>query len=148
VLPSCISLSWCQPPPSNDRSRHRIHLLLGCWCMGYASRGGRNTYFVRTPLMSPQEPRSLAQHIISLPRKPKLGNGPYVSQRRFFPCTEPQCIIQAEAASVNRELPPTDLPIWQSLDQTLEVFDSAIGHCISHLDRSVRLRVHNIPPTP
>jgi asparagine synthetase B (glutamine-hydrolysing) len=48
---------------------------------------------------------------------------------------------------VNRELPPIDneLPWLQSLDSVREYLSSAIEDLIFHLDRSVALRVSNIP---
>lgn len=49
--------------------------------------------------------------------------------------------------TVNRELPPIDaeLPWLQSLDNVPEYLSSAVEDLIFHLDRSVALRVRNIP---
>ena len=48
---------------------------------------------------------------------------------------------------MNRELPPidTELPWLQSLDSIPEYLSSAVEDLIFHLDRSVALRVSNIP---
>jgi asparagine synthetase B (glutamine-hydrolysing) len=48
---------------------------------------------------------------------------------------------------VNREPPPVDieLPLLQSLDSVPEYLSSALEDLIFHLDRSVALRVSNIP---
>jgi asparagine synthetase B (glutamine-hydrolysing) len=48
---------------------------------------------------------------------------------------------------VNRELPPidTELPWLKSLDNVPEYLSSAVEDLIFHLDRSVALRVSNIP---
>jgi hypothetical protein len=48
---------------------------------------------------------------------------------------------------MNRELPPldTELPWLQSLDSVPEYLSSAVEDLIFHLDRSVALRVSNIP---
>lgn len=48
---------------------------------------------------------------------------------------------------MNRELPPvdTELPRLQSLDSVPEYLSSAVEDLIFHLDRSVALRVRNIP---
>jgi asparagine synthetase B (glutamine-hydrolysing) len=48
---------------------------------------------------------------------------------------------------MNRELPPlgTELPWLQSLDSVPKYLSSAVEDLIFHLDRSVALRVSNIP---
>lgn len=48
---------------------------------------------------------------------------------------------------MNRELPPfdTELPRLQSLDSVPEYLSSAVEDLVFHLDRSVALRVSNIP---
>ncbi len=48
---------------------------------------------------------------------------------------------------MNRELPPidTELPQLQSLDSVPEYLSSAVEDLIFHLDRSVALRVSDIP---
>ena len=46
---------------------------------------------------------------------------------------------------VNTDIPPQDSPRFESLDEVLEVHLSTVNDFIHHLDRSVMLRVLNIP---
>ncbi|KAI0786005.1 asparagine synthase-domain-containing protein [Abortiporus biennis] len=54
----------------------------------------------------------------------------------------------AELAKVNRTLPPADSPLVQDLDHIPEHLVAAVGNFIEHLDKSVMLRVKNIPQEP
>jgi len=58
------------------------------------------------------------------------------------------CVPFTRPERVNRELPPvdTELPRLQSLDSIPVHLSSAVEDLICHLDRSVALRVRNIPP--
>lgn len=46
---------------------------------------------------------------------------------------------------MNQEIPPLDLPCPISLDDTSGYLTSAVEDLIAHLDRSVMLRVRDIP---
>ena len=54
-------------------------------------------------------------------------------------------ISQAEPAKVNTLIPGEDPPRLQSLDEIPQFLEQTVDEFISHLDRSVRLRVQNIP---
>ncbi|THH16765.1 hypothetical protein EW146_g3919 [Bondarzewia mesenterica] len=55
-------------------------------------------------------------------------------------------IIKAEPSRVNRALPPSDLSSrLETLDEIPSYLGAAVEGLISHLDRSVMLRVRNIP---
>jgi hypothetical protein len=63
-------------------------------------------------------------------------------------CEVAHRVFQAGPADVDRELPPANLHICASLAEEPEYLAEALQDLISHLDRSVSLRVRDIPPIP
>jgi hypothetical protein len=76
-----------------------------------------------------------------------LDSGSYV-RLMASACEVAHRVFQAGPADVDRELPPAGLPICASLAEESEHLAGALQDLVSYLDRSVSLRVRDIPPIP
>lgn len=80
---------------------------------------------------------------------PGLCTLPYVSSYECISRKLSYLLVQqAVPPKINRTIPPEDPARLESLDQIPEFLRQAVDDLIYHLDRSVMLRVRDIPHVP